>query len=103
MLKIIISAVFKLIALIGSLLLAPLMVLLTPLMSLLGFAEFIPYFIGFFQTGLTYASWFVIALHIPLAPFVTIISLCGVFLTFNISLRAVLLVKNIYLAVKGSK
>lgn len=101
MLNIIISAVFKLIQLIGGLLLTPLMLIITPLMSALGFTDFISHIYYFIDLALTYASFFVVALHIPIVPFVFLLGLCVTLFTFSITIRAVLLVKNIYTAVKS--
>lgn len=101
MLNIIITAVFKLITLLGNLICLPITLIITPFMNALGFTDFITYIYSFLDMALSYASFFIVAFHIPIVPFVILLGLCLTIFTFSISIRAVLLVKNIYTAVKS--
>jgi len=102
MLNIVIQILFKVISIIGGLLCAPIVVILKPFMDYFGFTDFIPYMLGFIDLSLTYFGFFAILLHIPLAPLVLIISLGGVIFTLTVSMRAIIMIKSVWDAFKGS-
>ena len=56
MLNIIITAVFKLITLLGNLITLPIKLVITPFMSALGFTSFISYIYDFIDMALDYAK-----------------------------------------------
>lgn len=102
MLNLVVSIVFKLISIIGGILLVPIITILKPFMDLLGFSDFVSYILQYIDIALTYFSFFAISLHIPLAPLLFVVSICGVLLTFTIAFRSVIMVKSVYSAIRGS-
>ena len=102
MLNIVVSILFKLIAIIGSVVATPVILILKPIMSVFGFTEFIPYILGFIDTSMTYFEFFAISLHMPLAPLLLVISLGAVIFTFTISMRAIIMVRSMWDMFKGS-
>lgn len=101
MLNLVVKILFKLISIIVGVVLTPIIAIISPIMSVFGFSEFIPYILQFLNTAFTYFNFFVVAFHIPIAPLILIISICGVLITFNISMRAVLMVMSVYSTYKS--
>lgn len=101
MLEIVGEIFFKFMFIINGIIAVPIMVVFKPLADLLRFDEFVPYIYNFFDMAFTYVGFFVYALHIPLAPFLVLVGLCGYFITFNIAVRSVMVIRNTYLFFKG--
>lgn len=100
MLKILIKAVFKLIELLGSLLVAPIFALINPFLSALGLQTYYNSFTTWFTNIFSYFNFAVAMLHIPRVALAVVFSFGATIFTFNISLRAIALVQAIYRTVK---
>lgn len=102
MLNIVVSVLFNLIRIIGSILLVPLVVILKPFLAFFDFTAFTVYIVNFIDLGLTFMSFFITALNIPLAPLILFVSINLTMLTFTISVRGFLMIKSIWMAFRGN-
>ena len=101
MLNIIITAVFKLIEIIGKILITPIFTVLSPILNALGFSQFANGILNFVDYSLTYVDFFIDIFHIPRVALVIVLGLGATILTFNIALITFSLVTNIYSYIKN--
>ena len=102
MLNIVVSVFFKLLSIIASIILYTIVAILTPVMSYFGFNDFTSSIVSYIQIAFSYANFFIVALHIPKAPLLLVVSICGVIWTFTVTVRAYIMVTSVYKAIKGS-
>lgn len=103
MLKILISAVFKLIALIGKIIITPIMLIVNPILTAFGFSEYTNSILQFLQSAYSYFNFFVELLHIPRLAIQSVFAVGGTILTFNVTLYTVGLLISIYDFVKAGR
>ena len=100
MLDILFKFVFKIIQTLGSLLISPVLALVSPFLQAIGLSNYYTSIITWFQMAFTYVNFAVAMLHIPRVPLIAVFSFGATIFTFNITLRAVGLVQAIYRTVK---
>lgn len=99
MFQLLVNFVFKIISIIGSIILTPLMSLLTPLLSSFGVDT--SSIINWFQQVFSFVPFVITILHIPTLLFTGVLSFASTIFIFNISLRVVGLIQAVYYTIKG--
>lgn len=99
MFQILVNFVFKIISIIGSIILTPLMALVTPLFSAFGVDT--SAIINWFQDVFEFVPFILTILHIPHALFSGVLAFASTIFIFNISLRVVGIIQAVYFTIKG--
>lgn len=100
MFNIVIQVVFKLIQILGGILIAPVFAIASPLLNLIGFSAFVTDIIVFVDYSLTYVDFIIDIFHIPRVALSLVLGLGATILTFNVTLWAFTLIKNVYSFIK---
>lgn len=100
MLNILISAVFKLIQILGTILITPIMSVISGVLDSIGFSQYASAIIDFINLSLTYIDFIIEVLHVPRVALALVLGFGATVITFNIALYVVSLVINIYSFVK---
>lgn len=99
MFQILVNFVFKIISIIGSIILTPLMALVTPLFSAFGVDT--TSIINWFQEVFSFVPFILVTLHIPQALFSGVLAFASTIFVFNISLKVVGMIQAVYYTIKG--
>lgn len=100
MFNIIIKVVFKLIQILGNILIQPIFFIASPLLNLIGFRTFAGSILEFVEYSLTYVDFIIDIFHIPRAALSICLGLGATILVFNVTLWSFTLIKNVYSIVK---